>query len=169
MWFYIGYLTDPDHIPGLAHFCEHMLFLGTEKYPKENDYSKFLSEHGGCSNAATYPDHTTYYFDIVPDHLKNALDRYDTYYLIVKCVYFNLEIIIDLPNSSYIRYLLNPLRNEKWMLLILNMTRTVQVICGDWINLTNTRLILNIRIISLEQVDSSNVQYFLDCKWHNDF
>ncbi len=26
-----GYLSDPDDIPGLAHLCEHMLFLGTEK------------------------------------------------------------------------------------------------------------------------------------------
>ena len=28
---HIGYLSDPDDIPGMAHFCEHMLFLGTEK------------------------------------------------------------------------------------------------------------------------------------------
>ena len=26
-----GYMSDPDTIPGLAHLCEHMLFLGTEK------------------------------------------------------------------------------------------------------------------------------------------
>lgn len=26
-----GYMSDPWEIPGLAHFCEHMLFLGTEK------------------------------------------------------------------------------------------------------------------------------------------
>ena len=26
-----GHLSDPDDIPGLAHLCEHMLFLGTEK------------------------------------------------------------------------------------------------------------------------------------------
>lgn len=29
----VGHMSDPDHIPGLAHFLEHMLFLGTEKYP----------------------------------------------------------------------------------------------------------------------------------------
>ncbi|UYV75846.1 IDE, partial [Cordylochernes scorpioides] len=27
----VGYMCDPEEIPGLAHFCEHMLFLGTEK------------------------------------------------------------------------------------------------------------------------------------------
>lgn len=69
-------MSDPKELPGLAHFCEHMLFMGTEKYPNENDYSKFLSEHGGASNAATYADHTTYYFDVVPEQLNAALDRY---------------------------------------------------------------------------------------------
>lgn len=77
----IGYLSDPDDIPGLAHFCEHMLFLGTEKYPNENDYNKFLSEHGGVSNAATYSDHTNYYFDVVPEHLADALDRFSQFFL----------------------------------------------------------------------------------------
>lgn len=72
---FLGYLSDPDEIPGLAHFCEHMLFLGTEKHPNENDYSKYLTENGGSSNADTYPDHTNYFFDIVPEHLESALDR----------------------------------------------------------------------------------------------
>lgn len=39
----VGHMSDPNNIPGLAHFCEHMLFLGTDKYPNENAYSTFLS------------------------------------------------------------------------------------------------------------------------------
>ena len=31
-----GYFSDPEDLPGLAHFCEHMLFLGTEPFPEEN-------------------------------------------------------------------------------------------------------------------------------------
>lgn len=46
----VGQFQDPVELPGLAHFCEHMLFLGTEKYPDENSYSAFLSSHGGSSN-----------------------------------------------------------------------------------------------------------------------
>jgi len=30
----VGHFSDPKYLPGLAHFCEHMLFLGTEKYPR---------------------------------------------------------------------------------------------------------------------------------------
>ncbi len=70
-----GSLSDPDNISGLAHFCEHMLFLGTEKYPKENEYSQFLSEHAGSSNAFTSGEHTNYYFDVSHEHLQGALDR----------------------------------------------------------------------------------------------
>ncbi|XP_030755591.1 insulin-degrading enzyme [Sitophilus oryzae] len=77
----VGFLSDPKHVHGLAHFCEHMLFLGTEKYPNENDYSKFLQEHGGSGNAATFMDHTMYYFDIVPEHLKEALDRFAQFFI----------------------------------------------------------------------------------------
>jgi insulysin len=53
-----------------------MLFLGTEKYPDENEYSKFLNHHGGWSNAYTANDHTNYYFDVSPKNLEGALDRY---------------------------------------------------------------------------------------------
>jgi len=43
---HVGACSDPDEIPGLAHFCEHMLFLGTKLYPEEGDFSKFLSSNG---------------------------------------------------------------------------------------------------------------------------
>ena len=29
-----GYYHEPREYPGLAHFLEHMLFIGTEKYPE---------------------------------------------------------------------------------------------------------------------------------------
>ena len=72
----IGSMADPPEFLGLAHFCEHMLFLGTEKFPTENAYSSFLSEHGGYSNAFTSSSDTNYYFDVAPDHLEGVLDRF---------------------------------------------------------------------------------------------
>lgn len=75
----VGNLSDYRHpngerIHGLAHFCEHMLFLGTEKYPRENYYNEFISTHGGRKNAATSEDYTYYYFDIANDAFEEALD-----------------------------------------------------------------------------------------------
>ncbi|XP_039282845.1 insulin-degrading enzyme isoform X2 [Nilaparvata lugens] len=77
----VGFMSEPRHLPGLAHFCEHMLFLGTKKYPEENEYSKYLSEHGGMSNAYTDTEHTNYYFDVVPENLGGALDRFAQFFL----------------------------------------------------------------------------------------
>lgn len=77
----VGHMSDPDHLPGLAHFCEHMLFLGTRKYPDESAYSAFLAEHGGQSNASTFADNTKYYFDVVPGQLEGALDRFAHFFV----------------------------------------------------------------------------------------
>jgi hypothetical protein len=41
----VGSLHDGD-VEGLAHFCEHMLFLGTDKFPDEQSYSKYLNVRG---------------------------------------------------------------------------------------------------------------------------
>jgi insulysin len=63
-----------------------MLFLGTEKYPDENEYSKFLNHHGGWSNAYTANDHTNYYFDVSPKNLEGALDRYFLFVCLFVCL-----------------------------------------------------------------------------------
>jgi hypothetical protein len=55
-----GYFSDPKNLPGLAHFCEHMSFLGTKKYPKEEEFSSFLAANGGSSNAYTDSEDTVY-------------------------------------------------------------------------------------------------------------
>ena len=43
----VGYLCDPPLVDGLAHFTEHMLFMGTEPFPGENEWSEFLAASGG--------------------------------------------------------------------------------------------------------------------------
>lgn len=77
----VGHMSDPWELPGLAHFLEHMLFLGTDKYPDENSYSQYISQHGGSNNAYTASDHTNYYFDITPEFLPEALDRFSQFFL----------------------------------------------------------------------------------------
>ena len=42
-----GYYHEPPEYPGLAHFLEHMLFIGTAKYPQVDGYQQFISAHGG--------------------------------------------------------------------------------------------------------------------------
>lgn len=57
---HVGYFSDPTNLPGLAHFCEHMSFLGTAKFPGEEEFSSFLSSNGGSSNAYTDSEDTVY-------------------------------------------------------------------------------------------------------------
>ena len=78
---HVGHLSDPDDVPGLAHFLEHMLFLGTEKYPDENGYSQYLSMNGGSSNAYTDTDDTNYYFDVNKDAFVGAMDRFAQFFI----------------------------------------------------------------------------------------
>lgn len=60
----VGHASDPAEYPGLAHFLEHAIFLGTEKYPEEDGFSNFVSSHGGSQNAFTSIESTNYHFDI---------------------------------------------------------------------------------------------------------
>ena len=80
---HVGACSDPDDIPGLAHFCEHMLFLGTEKYPIEDSFETFLSSNGGQSNAFTDNEDTVYYFDMAAesyDKFKEGLLRFGSFF-----------------------------------------------------------------------------------------
>lgn len=76
-----GSWQDKEEAPGLAHFLEHMLFLGTEKYPEESGYQKFIAEHGGETNAYTASDHTSYMFSVHNDGFIEALDRFANFFI----------------------------------------------------------------------------------------
>jgi len=70
----IGSFSDPEYCCGLAHFVEHMVFMGSEKYPVENEYDSFVSAHGGYCNAFTDSQFTCYTFDILSEYFAEALD-----------------------------------------------------------------------------------------------
>lgn len=76
-----GSWQDPKEYPGMAHFLEHMLFMGTGAYPKENEYMKYINDNGGQPNAYTAPDRTVYIFSINNDAYKGALDRFSHFFV----------------------------------------------------------------------------------------
>eukprot|EP01060_Flectonema_neradi_P014512 TRINITY_DN2115_c1_g1_i2.p1 TRINITY_DN2115_c1_g1~~TRINITY_DN2115_c1_g1_i2.p1 ORF type:complete len:471 (+),score=68.63 TRINITY_DN2115_c1_g1_i2:79-1491(+) len=77
----VGQFNDPEEIPGLAHFTEHMMFLGTEKYPDEGSYAGYLSDHGGSCNAFTTLENTNFSFDVCSSALDGALDRFAQFFI----------------------------------------------------------------------------------------
>ncbi len=72
----VGSWNDPKERQGMAHFIEHMLFLGNSKYPEESGFTSFVKEHNGKRNAFTSNDHTTYGFSISHDGFKEGLERF---------------------------------------------------------------------------------------------
>lgn len=87
---HVGSSSNPPQRQGLAHFLEHMLFLGTEKYPESGEYQRFISEHGGSHNAYTAFEHTNYFFDVDRDHLAPTLDRFAQFFI---APLFNAEYV----------------------------------------------------------------------------
>ena len=77
----IGSLLDPKEYQGLAHFCEHMLSMGTKKFPDENDFGNFLSKNSGDSNAYTSEDITNYHFNVSNNAFEEALERFADFFV----------------------------------------------------------------------------------------
>jgi len=75
-----GSFQEPASQQGLAHYLEHMLFLGTDKYPDPESYSKFVAQYGGSSNAYTASDHTNYVVTIDNVAFDQALDRFSDFF-----------------------------------------------------------------------------------------
>jgi insulysin len=115
-----GYNSDPQNFQGLAHFLEHMLFLGTEKYPASGEYQEYISSHGGSHNAYTAYENTNYYFDIEASYLEPTLDRFAQFFI---APLFNEEYVErekNAVNSEYQSNLQNDGRrsNSIWKQII---------------------------------------------------
>lgn len=90
----VGNFSDETSMPGMAHAVEHLLFMGTKKYPVENEYSQYLSANSGYSNAYTASTSTNYFFEVAakpandeepteanPSPLRGALDRFAQFFI----------------------------------------------------------------------------------------
>ncbi len=77
----VGSWHDPVEYPGMAHFLEHMLFMGTAKYPDEREYWQFCLDHGGSINAFTCPDRTAYLLAIKHNAFEPALERFSHFFI----------------------------------------------------------------------------------------
>ena len=77
----VGHFDDPAQREGLAHYLEHMLFLGTKSYPEVGDFQRFISQHGGGNNAWTGTEHTCFFFDIAPPLMEKAIHRFSQFFI----------------------------------------------------------------------------------------
>lgn len=61
--------------PGLAHFLEHLLFLGTERFPAGQGLMAYVQGHGGQVNARTSERTTDFFFELPPQAFTSGLER----------------------------------------------------------------------------------------------
>src|SRR5688572_4539109 len=57
---------------GFAHFFEHMMFRGTEKFPNDK-YQEILTKAGASNNANTWDDRTIYHMTFAKEDLDTML------------------------------------------------------------------------------------------------
>lgn len=73
IWFRVGSVYEKYDEKGMAHFLEHMLFNGTEKY-KYGEIDRIIESLGGNINAGTSKDYTYYHVEIAYPYWKQALE-----------------------------------------------------------------------------------------------
>lgn len=61
--------------PGLAHFLEHLLFLGTERFPAGEGLMAYVQRHGGQVNASTRERTTEFFFELPVPVFADGLAR----------------------------------------------------------------------------------------------
>ena len=77
----MGSFSDPNELPGLAHFLEHMVFMGSKKYEDENGFDDFIQRKGGFDNAHTDTEVTCFYFDVQRRSFNEAVDRFAQFFI----------------------------------------------------------------------------------------
>ncbi|NUU33987.1 pyrroloquinoline quinone biosynthesis protein PqqF [Pseudomonas sp. C2B4] len=71
----VGSHDVPLAWPGMAHFLEHLLFLGTERFPAGQGLMAYVQGHGGQVNARTSERTTDYFFELPPQAFAGGLER----------------------------------------------------------------------------------------------
>ncbi|WLH00762.1 pyrroloquinoline quinone biosynthesis protein PqqF [Pseudomonas beijingensis] len=61
--------------PGMAHLLEHLLFLGTERFPAGENLMAYVQRHGGQVNARTSERTTDFFFELPPATFADGLQR----------------------------------------------------------------------------------------------
>jgi secreted Zn-dependent insulinase-like peptidase len=97
----VGSFMDKKEVQGLAHFCEHMLFLGSKSYPKVGEFDDWLVSNSGMSNAFTEAERTTYFFEVDNKAFNKTLKMFSRMFAepLFDMNYMNKEI--DAVNSEH--------------------------------------------------------------------
>lgn len=141
VWYRVGSRNEVEGITGISHWVEHMMFKGTERFPK-GAIDREIARLGGSFNAMTWLDFTAYYATLPADHIGLALEieadrmvnsRFDpneveaerTVILSERHMYENYPTFLLSEHVAAVALLVHPYRHETigWETDLLTMTR----------------------------------------------
>ncbi|HJR76665.1 MAG TPA: pitrilysin family protein [Nitrospiraceae bacterium] len=73
VWYKVGSRNEVMGRAGLSHMLEHMMFKGTNRFPK-GSFSRLIRKNGGTDNAFTSQDFTAYFENLAADRVTLALE-----------------------------------------------------------------------------------------------
>ena len=126
MYVKVGNIDNPENIAGLAHFLEHMLFMGSKKYPDVNHFHNLVSTNGGMTNAYTTHNHTYYYFTTSNKFLE-ILDVFSNFF------------IEPLFNEKYVEKEVNSVNSEHKKNIVNDSRRVMSLIQEFFIDKNNKK------------------------------
>jgi insulysin len=99
----VGSAHDPQEFPGLAHFVEHTLFLGTEEFPDSSEFKTYLAKYDGYRNAYTSDKYTNYQMTAEPKGFEQGVYRLSRFF------------VTPLFDKTYIDKEKNAIQNEYFL------------------------------------------------------
>lgn len=106
----VGTFQDDDDAYGLAHFFEHMLFLGSKSFPSPSMFDNHLTEYFGSTNAFTEEEKTIFYFDVGCKGFETALHMFSRMFAEPLLDYSLMNKEIEAVNSENDKNL----NNDNW-------------------------------------------------------
>jgi zinc protease len=73
LWYRAGSIDETSGTTGVAHVLEHMMFQGTNRFPK-GEFSSMIADVGGRSNAFTSEDYTGYHQQLHKSNLELSFE-----------------------------------------------------------------------------------------------
>ena len=102
-----GSILEANNVDGLAHFLEHMVFMGSKKYPESHDFMGTINKSGGETNASTAQTFTNYYFTINSDKFLETLDKFSGFFIAPLLDQKYIDKEINAVNSESVKNLLD--------------------------------------------------------------
>ena len=103
----VGSFNDDKEYGGLAHFLEHMLFMGSEKYKDENYFNECLTKYDGISNAYTANYETCYYFTLFTKGLMEVIDIFSRFFIDPLFLQDSVKREVNAVNNEHLKNILS--------------------------------------------------------------